>query len=619
MCGIYFSTKYFGDDIIKEKLGVINFRGPDYSKFIRLEDGAILGHNRLAIIDLDARSNQPFYYQHLWIVFNGEIYNYIDLKNKLIDDGYKFTTSSDTEVICAAYLKYGEDCVKHLNGMFSFVIYDEKNKNVFAAKDRLGKKPLFYRIHNSTIECASQPGQLAINNNLEISSPAVEQFLTYGYIPSPDSIYNDVFKLSGGYCFNYKVGENSIKLKRYWDLNYQGTLSYTGLYQDALLELENLLTDAVKIRLLSDVPLGAFLSGGIDSSLVVALASKVSYDKLKTFSVKFDEARFDESSFAAITAKHLGTDHTTIECNYKDGIDLIQKLPAFYDEPFGDSSAIPSMLLSKATKQHVTVALSGDGGDEGFLGYNHFDWVGKAKILYKIPLFLRNAIGYALSSFGNYKSGVVGTFLGHKDMHIFITKIFEGFQPIINNRSSFSNQDIELIKTFQYDYLQKAADINIKLWLENDSNVKVDRASMSAALEVRSPLLDYRIIEFARTLPVNFRYQKGNKKRILKDLVYKHIPKELLDRPKSGFAIPFEEWFRKDLKSFVYETITKDNLSKIPVDLNVKYILDSVDQHMSRKKNFYSSIWYLIVLINWMGYTNARKNYYNKREGFLYS
>jgi asparagine synthase (glutamine-hydrolysing) len=619
MCGIYFSTKVFSDEVVGKKLNVIGFRGPDYSKFTRLQDGTILGHNRLAIIDLDTRSNQPFCYQHLWIVFNGEIYNYLDLKNKLIDSGHSFTTTSDTEVICAAYLQYGEDCVKYLNGMFSFVIYDEKTKNVFAAKDRLGKKPLFYRLHNSTLECASQPAQLAINNDLEISSQEIEQFLTYGYVPSPKSIYTDVSKLSGGYCFNYKVGENSVQLRRYWDLNYHDPLSYNGSYDEALQELETILTDAVKIRMLSDVPLGAFLSGGIDSSLIVALASRISYDKLKTFSVKFDEASFDESSFAAITAKHLGTDHTTIECNYKDGIDLIQKLPAFYDEPFGDSSAIPSMLLSRATKQHVTVALSGDGGDEGFLGYHHFDWVEKAKMLYKVPMFLRSFIGYVLNSSGNYKAGVVGAFLKHKDMNMFITKIFEGFHPLINNRSIVSNQDVELIKMLRYDYLQKAADINIKLWLENDSNVKVDRASMSAALEVRSPLLDYRIIEFARTLPINFRYQNGNKKRILKDLVYKHVPKELLDRPKSGFAIPFEEWFRKDLKPLVYDTITKENLSKIPADLNVKYILDSVDQHMFKKKNFYSSIWYLMVLINWIDHTNATKNRYNKKEDFLYS
>ncbi|HTD39022.1 MAG TPA: asparagine synthase (glutamine-hydrolyzing), partial [Mucilaginibacter sp.] len=408
MCGIYLSTKAFSDVIVKKKLDTVHFRGPDYSKFLKLKDNVILGHVRLAIIDLDSRSNQPFCYQHLWIVFNGEIYNYIDLKNKLADDGYTFTTSSDTEVICAAYLKYGEDCVKYLNGMFSFAIYDEKNKNVFAAKDRLGKKPLFYRIHNSTLECASQPGQLAIDNNLETSSTSIEQFLTYGYIPSPNSIYKDVFKLSGGYCFNYKLGENKVKLKRYWDLNYQDTLSYDRSYQDALVQLEDLLTDAIKIRMIADVPLGSFLSGGIDSSLIVALASKISTNKLKTFCVKFDEAQFDESGFAAATAKYLGTDHTTIECNHKDGIDLIQKLPLFYDEPFGDSSAIPSMLLSKSAKQYVTVALSGDGGDEGFMGYNHFDWVNKAEMLYKLPLPLRNIMGNVLGSFRDYKSGVVG-------------------------------------------------------------------------------------------------------------------------------------------------------------------------------------------------------------------
>ncbi|HTD39747.1 MAG TPA: asparagine synthase-related protein, partial [Mucilaginibacter sp.] len=200
---------------------------------------------------------------------------------------------------------------------------------------------------------------------------------------------------------------------------------------------------------------------------------------------------------------------------------------------------------------------------------------------------------------------------------LFITKIFESFQPLLNNRPNIFNPDIELINALNYDYLQKAADINIKLWLENDSNVKVDRASMSASLEVRSPLLDYRVIEFARTLPIGFRYHNGNKKRILKDLAYKHIPKNLLNRPKAGFEIPFKEWFRKDLKSYVYDTITKENLSKIPADLNIKYILDSVDLHMSRKKNFYSSMWYLIVLINWLQHNNTGKVYSNEKEGLL--
>jgi asparagine synthase (glutamine-hydrolysing) len=617
MCGIYLSTKAFSDRIVEKKLDMVHFRGPDHSKFLRLKDSVLLGHTRLAIIDLDSRSNQPFYYQHLWIVFNGEIYNYIELKNRFAVDGYEFTTCSDTEVICAAYLKYGDDCVKHLNGMFSFAIYDERNKNVFVAKDRLGKKPLFYRIHNSTLECASQPMQLAIGNNLETSSISTEQFLTYGYIPSPKSIYKDVSKLSGGYCFNYKLGDSNVKLKRYWDLNYQDTLSYNRSYQDALIQLEDLLADAIKIRMVADVPLGAFLSGGIDSSLVVALASRISNTKLKTFTVKFDEARFDESNYAATIARYIGTDHTTIECNYKDGIDLIQKLPEFFDEPFGDSSAIPSMLLSKAARQYVTVALSGDGGDEGFMGYNHFEWIKKAQMLYKLPLPVRNTIGAALGSLGNYKTDVVGNFLKLEDMSSFITKIFEGFQPLINNRSNIFNPDVELINSLNYDYLQKAADINIKLWLENDSNVKVDRASMSASMEVRSPLLDHRLIEFSRTLPISFRYHKGNKKRILKDLVYKYVPKELLNRPKTGFAIPFEEWFRKDLKSYVYDTITKKNLSKIPVDLNIKYIMDSVDLHMSGKKNFYSSIWYLIVLINWLEHNKPDKAYYNEKEDLL--
>ncbi|NCD70554.1 asparagine synthase (glutamine-hydrolyzing) [Mucilaginibacter agri] len=618
MCGIYFTTKIFNDEIIVRKLDRIKFRGPDFSNFINVDNKAILGHNRLAIIDLDARSNQPFKYLHLWIVFNGEIYNFLDLRTKLTAKGFTFSTDSDTEVICAAYLAYGENCVTHFNGMFSFVIYDQENQRVFGAKDRLGKKPLFYRVHNSTLECASQPNEILIGNDLEISDKSLESFLTYSYIPSPESVYKDVFKLSGGYYFTYTLGNNDIKLTKYWDLNYADSLSFSHSYNDALEHLESLLTNAVKIRMLSDVPLGAFLSGGIDSSLISAIANRVSSTQLKTFSVKFNEGRFDESVHAASTAKYLGTNHTTIECNYEDGIDLIQKLPEFYDEPFGDSSAIPSMLLSKSAKKYVTVALSGDGGDEGFLGYNHFDIINKASSLYRVPYLIRFLAGNVLNISNSYKAQIISAFLQYPDMNMFIQKIFETFQPIFNYPVSTNHKDVGAIKKLKYNDLQKAADINIKLWLENDSNVKVDRASMSASLEVRSPLLDYRIIEFARTLPVDFRYQKGNKKRILKDLTYKFIPKEMLDRPKTGFTMPFEEWFRDKLKPFVYDTITEENLKLIPLDLNTKYILNSIDLHMQRKKNFYPTIWNLIVLITWLKY-QAAPNYHAQEKGLFYS
>ncbi len=609
MCGIYFSSKPYTEAVFRKKLARTNFRGPDYTGFEQVHTGAegagktvAFGHNRLSIIDLDARANQPFHYMELTLVLNGEIYNFKSIREALIKKGYAFTTTSDTEVLAAAYHCWGKACLAHLNGMYAFVIYDARTSSIFAARDRLGKKPFFYRFADNTLEVASQPSQIAIGNQFETSTDAINQFLIFRYVPEPNTIYKEVKKLLAGHCLTYQLDSADLVIEKYWELP-AASATFKGTYQEAISELEGLFSSAVALRMIADVPLGCFLSGGIDSSLIAAIAMKNSSEKLKTFSIKFEEEAFDESRFATDTANYLGTDHQNIPCQLNDGIQLISDFATYYDEPFGDSSAIPSMLLSKVTKQHVTVALSGDGGDEAFLGYNHFDFIHNAKILYKTPQVIRKVAAEIIRTVPYYKMKTLANYLRLADMDDFTKKIFELNPQVLSKKWSDKGYYDFIFAQKDAHYLQKAADYNTKLWLVNDSNVKVDRASMSASLEVRSPFLDYRIIEFARTLPVEFRYQPGNKKRILKDLLYQYVPKELVDRPKRGFTMPFEVWFRKELKDYVLDTLTTENLKRIP-DLNLPYVQEGIQKHMKGENNFYPTIWNLLVLINWMNKKN---------------
>jgi asparagine synthase (glutamine-hydrolysing) len=597
MCGIYFSSKLYTSELVQQKLDRIKFRGPDYTSQELIDNSVLLGHNRLAIIDLDARSNQPFHYLNLVVVLNGEIYNFKEIRNNLKQKGYSFATTSDTEVLAAAYHCYGKQCLAHFNGMFAFVIYDKETKSIFAARDRMGKKPFFYRFENNELEISSQPSQIAIGNNLALSEEAIQQFLIFRYIPEPTCIYESIKKLLAGHSLSYTIGANNLQIEKYWEIASESE-TFKGSYEDALAQLSELCTDSIQLRMMADVPLGCFLSGGIDSTLIAAMAMKVGNEQLKTFSIKFDEPKYDESIFASETATHLGTNHLNITCQLDDGIKLIDSMAIYYDEPFGDSSAIPSMLLCQATKKHVTVALSGDGGDEAFLGYNHFDFIQKAQLLYKTPKSIRVIAANAIQTLPNYKAKTVANYLKFQSMDEFTKKIFELNPQILNSRWKDQQYYDFIFANKETSLLQKAADYNLKLWLVNDSNVKVDRASMSAALEVRSPLLDYRIIEFARTLPMSYRYENGNKKRILKDLAYQYVPKEMLDRPKRGFTMPFELWFRTKLKEYVLDTLTDGNLRKIP-DLNIPYVKKGLAKHMKGENNFYPTIWNLLVMINW--------------------
>ncbi|MCK7591031.1 asparagine synthase (glutamine-hydrolyzing) [Subsaxibacter sp. CAU 1640] len=605
MCGIYGTTIKYNEYQIKEKLKRTSFRGPDKMgwEFYPGSQQVTFGHNRLSIIDLDPRSNQPFTYEnHIHIVFNGEVYNFNSIKKKLIEKGYKFRTTSDTEVICAAYLEYGEACVTHFHGMFAFVIYDEKKKVFFGARDRLGKKPFYYYLNNKDFEFASQISSIQMfHSDLSISSKAISYYLAWGNIPDTQSIFNEIKKLRAGHSFVFYLETGTFKDKPYWDIDYKNENPFKGTYEDAKSELNTILEDAVSSRLFADVPVGVFLSGGVDSSLVSAIATKTSTSTVKTFSVKFNEKGFDESQYAKDVADHLKTDHHIIECNYDEGIELIKNFTHFYDEPFSDSSAIPSMLLAKYTREHVTVALSGDGGDESFIGYHRYKWAKKGGQFYNLPLPLRQFGGKLLSLAPHYRLKVIAKALQYKDRNeVYLSAMTGVDQSYI--KSNIDNRDVEELKYLYHNhknFFERISDFDIKTYLNWDINTKVDRATMAFSLEARAPLLDHRIVDFANSLPTEFKFHKGEQKRILKDLLYEHVPKHIFDRPKAGFTMPFERWFREDLKDYVLEELNDASLKSIP-GIDVDRVKFMIDQHMDGSWNRYPLIWKLLVLKQWL-------------------
>lgn len=595
MCGIYITNIPFEKSEVVTKLKSIEFRGPDNLGYKQIDDIS-LGHLRLSILDLEERSNQPMTFENFHIVFNGEIYNFLDIKNELIDLGYQFKTKSDTEVLLFGYKEWGAAIVPKLNGMFAFSIFDTVSNKIFSARDRVGVKPFYYFWKEGKFEICSQLRPL-INPSSEISEEAISIYLDCGYVPSPFSILKDVFKLPPGNTMTIDLTTQAIELSEYWNLT-PAVVSEIS-YNEAKEKLHELLIDAVKVRLQSDVSIGTFLSGGIDSALVSSIASKLSSNKINTFTIGFEDPKFDESKVAAEFASIIGSNHVETICKSDDALKMLEKLVEVYDEPFADSSALPSLLLNSVTKSHVTVALSGDGGDESFLGYNHFDALKKFNKIAYVPFFIRRftALFYN-ENFTKIQPGTINSLLKTKSSDDYSWGIFTGFDSLQKKQNTNWTKLYNHFRTSSTNCFQRIADLNIKLWLENDSNVKVDRASMAYSVEVRSPFLDYRIIEFARTLPVSYRYEKGIKKRILKDILAEYIPEEVFNQPKKGFSIPLNQWIRKELKEEIISELSDDFLNKVP-NLDVSKFKKQFALHLDNKTDYTFNIWKLFVLAKW--------------------
>ena len=595
MCGIYITNIPFSETEVKDKLKSIEFRGPDNLGYQKVDEIS-LGHLRLSIIDLDQRSNQPFSHNQFNIVFNGEIYNFKDIREELILSGYTFYTTSDTEVLIKGFELWGKDLLQKVNGMFAFAIYDSRKKTVFCARDRMGVKPFYYSWKDGKFEICSQLRPF-ISSSSKVSTEAVSIYLDSGYVPSPYSIIEDVYKLPPGNYMEIDLKQGTRHVAEYWNL--KPVVIRDISYEEAKKELHELLIDAVKIRLQSDVPLGSFLSGGIDSALVSSIASKISDTPINTFTIGFEDPKFDERKVAKQFADIIGSNHTETICGTNEVLEMLPKLVKVYDEPFADSSALPSLLLNGVTKPHATVALSGDGGDESFIGYDHILLVEKFRKIVFIPLRIR----IFLSKFNWYKilksrPETIKGILSSQDENELAVKIFTSFDTLQKNKYISWLDHFKIFKKLSNEPLQRALDLNIKLWLENDSNVKVDRASMASHVEVRSPFLDYRIIEFARTLPIDFRLKKGITKRILRDILSEYIPENVFNQPKRGFAIPLGHWIKNELKEDVTKELNDDFLNRVP-NLNVAKFKEQFELHMNNEYDYSFNIWKLYILAKW--------------------
>jgi asparagine synthase (glutamine-hydrolysing) len=622
MCGIAgqmsFDRTVEREDVVSMTRAVVH-RGPDDEGFYFTEPDTLpsvgLGHKRLSIIDLSSAGHQPMSNERksIWIVFNGEIYNFLTLKKMLQRKGHQFRSTTDTEVIIRLYEEYGVNCLNYLRGMFAFALWDKDKQRLFVARDRVGKKPLYYAFLDSRFSFASEINALYnlsfIKRNLDYS--ALDLFLTFSYIPAPYTIFEDIRKLPPAHYLILERGE--IKIKRYWKLSYGPKLQIS--FDEAKQTLLKKLREAVEIRLYSDVPLGCFLSGGVDSSLIAALMSGLSHKPVKTFSIGFTEKLFDETEYARMVAKKFRTDHREFIVK-PNAIEVLPDLIQHYGEPFGDSSCVPTWYLSELTRQDVTVALNGDGGDELFAGYN---WYTTATILYWIHRITPQIIMKSLSRFVDFHHPLPHFRKLARLLDLLVktdASRFSDLRSLLNGRLKqclysdyfFDKLNIEAFSLIENAYeavdfedeLDKMLGSDISTYLPDDLLVKVDRATMAHSLEARSPFLDHELMEFVARLPSSFKckWKWGGKKYILKEAAKDLFPQDFLNRPKTGFSIPLAAWIRKDLSVYIFENLCKGPLS----ELNV-FQMDTISliyrYHQSEKKDYGDLIWNLLVLSLW--------------------
>lgn len=621
MCGIcgFISASVGGpssrDRILKDMCDVIRHRGPDDEGFF-LDDNAALGMRRLSIIDLET-GQQPVSNEDgtIWLVFNGEIYNYQQLHAELLKKGHVFTSKSDTEVIVHAYEEYGEQCAEIFNGMFAFAIWDTLKQKLYIARDHLGIKPIYYWASEEQFAFGSElkaivrfPG---VPRNIDLA--AIDQFLTLEYIPTPKTIYKGVHKLPAGHFLVWQSG--GLKVKKYWDIPIK---DFHGDEQGCAEALEELLSDSVRMQLMSDVPLGAFLSGGIDSSSVVAFMSQASNDPVKTFSIGFGDETYNELPYARRVAQHFNTDHYE-EFLQPDIADLAERLVSHLDEPFGDFSIFPTYLVSEVARRHVKVVLSGDGGDELFGGYDTYVAQDMDKYYRKLPAFLRQKYLPDMISIvppQPAKKGIINktkrfiegaalpTVLQHTRWMMFLSKeekdaiYTPGMLASLNGDSAEELIEGYFRGAVHSDPLSQQQYVDIKTYLVDDILTKVDRMSMAVSLEARVPLLDYRIVELAVNLPARMKLYKGETKRILRRVMANRLPAEVLNKPKQGFSIPLKNWLRGPLKPMMIDLLSETCIRQRGY-FQPSTVKRLISEHLAGRANHSHRLWGLMVLEMW--------------------
>lgn len=619
MCGIcgFFSKNRITEDNLQKMNNTMYHRGPDDHgvQLYSSRNGYCVGlaQRRLSIFDLSPLGHQPMNSQDesVAIVFNGEIYNFNRLKEEISD--YPFLSSCDTEVILAAYLKWGISCIEKLNGMFAIAIYDRRNETIYLVRDRIGKKPLYYWIENGNLVFASElkPIMQCPDFKKNIRRDVISRYLYQQYLCEPDSIFENVKKVRPGQIIAFSCGK--FKESNYWELKeiYSAKKNTSPKeYEEAKAVLKEILKDSVKDRLAADVPVGTFLSGGYDSSLVTALAQEISDLPIKTFSVGFHEEKYNEANYAKEIAGYLGCEHTEMYVEEKDMLDMVESIPDYYDEPFADSSQIPSMLVSKLAKEKVTVALSGDGGDELFCGYNIYEKVRQAQILDGLGA-IAGALGSTFHIMDRYPFKV-RVIAGNRNKDLKTQLVIGNYLNAAENMVLSSNEKSYLSCIYEFEtkygeknWQERRMLLDMETYLPADILCKVDRASMRYSLETRCPILDTKVIEYSMGLLHEFKYRKGTKKRILKDIVYEYIPEEFLNRPKKGFSVPLDKWLRGPLKEQVLSYSEIGFLRKQQI-FNSEYIsrflcdyMEKGDSGSGTGENYSRLIWAFFMFQKW--------------------
>jgi len=620
MCGIVGIVRNDGKSIDEELLtrmnNAIRHRGPDDDGFY--VNGSVgLGMRRLAIIDLKGGA-QPIHNQDRssWIVFNGEIYNYLELREKLEKLGHTFYTNSDTEAIVHAYDQFGADCPNHLRGMFAFAIWNERTQELFLARDRVGKKPLLYAHINGQLIFGSEFSALLLHPDVsrDIQPEALDYYLSFMCIPAPLTAYRAIRKLEPGHWLRWRHGE--IELQRYWQPDFTKKVELSE--EEAGERTVEILRDAVRVRLMSEVPLGAFLSGGIDSSAVVALMSQESSERVKTFSIGFDEQDFSELHHARRIAEHVGAEHHEFIVR-PDALEVLPTLVEHYGEPYADSSAVPTYYVAKETRKHVTVALNGDGGDESFAGYERYIAMGLTEKYRRVPSFLRESViketvnlipssPLKRSRVKSAKRLLDAVALPRVDRYARWVSVFneQTKQPLYSDHFREQTQAADATGILA-EWFKRANGIGVvdamlltdqMTYLPNDLLVKVDIATMAVSLEARSPFLDHHVIEFAASLPQNLKLRRLTSKYLLKKVLRKLLPSENLKRRKMGFGVPVGHWFRGKMQPFLREVLLSEKALRRGL-FQPDAVRQLIELHVRGERDYSQQLWTLLMLELW--------------------
>lgn len=617
MCGIAGFVGQGNKEILEMMTSTLKHRGPDGQGFF-LKENVGLGHRRLSIIDL-ATGGQPLFNENKTVltVVNGEIYNFQALRKDLIEKGHCFESRSDSEVIVHLYEQKGEGFLKELNGMFALALWDELEKKLILARDRLGEKPLYYSFSSGTLIFGSELKTVTAHPQIkkELDFFALAKYLNYEYVPAPQTIFKNIYKLDAAEFLVFKNKE--IKKRKYWNADFSTDRALPE--KECLKRLDEHLERAVSMRLMSDVPLGVWLSGGLDSTTVAYYAQKNSATPIKTFSIGFEEPSFDESNYARQAAKFLKTEHYQKVLTTKDYLDIIPRIAEVLNEPLADGSIVPTFLLSKFSRQKIKVALSGDGGDELFMGYPTFQAHKLAKFYQFIPSLLRNRLIEPIvnslpSSFRNFSFDFklkkfvagfeypaeirdqiwMGSFQPKDFKNLFSAEIYQE----IKEKNIFENIENHLKEIGERPLENRLIYLYLKHYLQENSLAKADRASMAVALEVRPPLLDYQLVEFVNSLPYQYKLKGLTTKYLFKKLMREKIPKEIVYRSKKGFGAPLAFWLKKELKGFTQDLFSSAKIKKQGI-FNSSFIDQLLKEHFCGKKDHRKLLWTLMVFQMW--------------------